>query len=585
MFRSIHWRIAVPFMVLIAVSMGISGIYLAGFVRNSQSDNLRSTLESEARITAEASLPYFTGRGSDADALAKRLGKQIGARITIIAPDGTVTGDSDENPAIMENHAARPEVGAALSSGFGESVRFSTTLGKTMMYVAVPVVSQGKVLGIARVALPLTAVESSVNRVTLTVGSAMLITALMAVLAAWLIAWSTARPIRELVAASRRIASGELGARIRVRTKDVTAQLALAFNEMSLNLKTLVETISTERSKLEGVLAYMADGVIMTDVEGRILLANKTAGRLFGFKEEDATARPLIEVVHDHEIDEVLKLCLKTGKEQAAQFESVAERRFLRAIAIPVYNIKLSGGLILFQDLTDLRSFQTVRRELVGNISHEFKTPIAGIKAMVETLRDGAIDDRQAAMDFLARIDSEVDRLAQMVSELTELSRIETGKAELRMEAANLNELIEEAAARMSMLAEKQQVSLVTELSANLPAIHVDKDRIQKTIVNLIHNAIKFNRPGGKVTISTKSDGNRMTVSVSDTGTGISKEDLPHVFERFYKADRSRSGGGTGLGLAIAKHIIEAHGGTIRAASEEGKGSTFSFSLPLHVNS
>jgi two-component system phosphate regulon sensor histidine kinase PhoR len=221
-----------------------------------------------------------------------------------------------------------------------------------------------------------------------------------------------------------------------------------------------------------------------------------------------------------------------------------------------------------------------MRRDMVGNISHELRTPIASIKAMVETLQNAAIDDKEASRDFLSRIEGEADRLTQMVAELTQLSRIETGRAELRMESVNLNTLIDDVLVEISPLVEKQQIALFKELATDLPSIQADKDRIRQTIINLVHNAIKFNKPAGRVTISTGYDSKSVTVNVADTGIGISKEDLPHVFERFYKADKARTGGGSGLGLAIAKHTVQAHSGDIHAQSEEGKGSTFTFSLP-----
>jgi two-component system phosphate regulon sensor histidine kinase PhoR len=579
--RSFQWRIAIPFIILIVVSMGVLGVYLTNSVRNSQLDNLRFHLEQEARITAEASLPSLMGQGDSPDILAKKLGKEIDSRITIIATDGTVLSDSIEDPTTMENHSGRPEVKDALASGIGESTRFSTTLEEQMMYVAVLITSQGKLLGIARVALPLTTVENSVNHVTRIIILATVIITILAVLAAWLIARTTTRPIRQLTKASKAIATGQLGQKITVPTKDEIGQLAQAFNEMSSNLKTTVEAISREKTKLANILANMADGVIMTNVEGDIILANPVACKLFGFKEADAVNKPLIEVVHDYEVDEVLKLCLKTRKEQTTQFESGIARRFLRAIAIPIDNQnRLKGVLLLLQDLTELRNLQTMRRELVGNISHELRTPIAGIKAMVETLRDDAIDDKKTARDFLARIEGEADRLTQIVTELTQLSRIETGRAELRMELVNLNTLIDGVLAEMSPLAERQQITLLKELATDLPSVQADKDRIRQTIINLVHNAIKFNKLAGKVTVFTGYDSNTVTVNVADTGIGISKEDLPHVFERFYKADKARTGGGSGLGLAIAKHTVQAHGGDIHAQSEEGKGSTFSFTLP-----
>jgi two-component system phosphate regulon sensor histidine kinase PhoR len=310
------------------------------------------------------------------------------------------------------------------------------------------------------------------------------------------------------------------------------------------------------------------------------LLANNAAAKLFNIK--NTTEKPLIEVVRDHEMDEVLKLCLQTAKTQSVQYESGASKRYIRVIAIPISHGEMSGVLLLFQDLTELRNLQTTRRELIGNISHEFRTPLAGIKAMVETLRDGAVDDQEAARDFLARIDDEVERLTQIVVELTELSRIETGEAELRLESVDLNLLVEEVITQLSPQIERQQLTAEKNIDANLPSVQADKRRIRQTIVNLIHNAIKFTNTGGKIMVTTRIHNGSVTVDISDTGIGIAKRDLPHVFERFYKGDRDRSGGGTGMGLAIAKHVIEAHGGSIWVQSEEGKGSNFSFSLPIN---
>jgi two-component system phosphate regulon sensor histidine kinase PhoR len=553
LFRSIQWRITFSFVLLILVSMGILGFYLVNSTESSQLDNLRSQLGNEARITAEASLPGFLSQDSRGvfDALAKKLGEQIDTRVTIIALDGIVLGDSEEDPAAMENHASRPEIRDALDAGLGESTRYSTTLGQKMMYVAVPILHQDEVLGIARVSLSLTAVESLVHRVRVSIIAAMAVAALLVILAAWVIARITTRPVRKLTTAA-------------------------------LKLKELVETISGDKARLAIILDNMADGVIMTDSEGNISLANNAAGKLFEIKNTDVANRHLIEAVRDHEVDEVLKLCLKTGGTQAVQYESGTSKRYLRAIAIPIAHDELSSVLLLFQDLTELKNLQTTRRELIGNISHEFRTPLAGIKAMVETLRDGAVDDKEVARDFFTRIDDEVERLTQIVAELTELSRIEADKAELILGTVNLNILIDGVITQLSPQVERQQLTVDKKLATSLPLVQADKTRIRQTIVNLIHNAIKFTDPGGKITVATRIHGDSVTVDISDTGIGIAKSNLPHVFERFYKGDRARSGGGTGMGLAIAKHVIEAHGGSIRVRSEEGKGSTFSFSLPLN---
>jgi len=565
--------------------MGILGAYMANSTRDSQLDNLRAQLENEARITAEASLTGFlsTDEPGDLDALAKKIGAEIETRITLVTLDGTVLGDSEEDPISMENHSDRPEIADALTTGVGQSTRYSTTLRQKMMYVAVPVSYENEILGVARVSLPLTTVEDLARQVTVSIIVAMLVATAMVVLAAWVIARITTRPIRRLTAASKIIASGELGQKIIIEGKDEVGELTHAFNEMSVRTKELVETISEDRTRLATILDNMTDAVIMLDSDGNVLLANRAAEKLFDIKETEN--RSIIEVVRDHEVDELLKLCLKKAGIQTVQYESGMSKRYLRAIAIPIIHNELTNVLLLLQDFTELRNLQTTRRELIGNISHEFRTPLAGIKAMVETLASGAIDDKEMFNDFLTRIESEVDRLTQLVAELTELSRVETGKAELKKEPVDLNQLVEEVIAQLSPQAERQKIVIIVKPAADLPTVPADKGRVRQVIANLVHNAIKFTPAGGRITIATRALGESAAVDIADTGIGIPREELSRVFERFYKGDKARAGEGTGMGLAIAKHIVEAHGGNIRVESEEGRGSTFSFSLPLHSGS
>ena len=580
--QGIQWKITFPFITVIVVCIGVMGIYLVHFVDMNQTDNLRTSLTNEARITAVTSQPFFSSSTAALDGLAKQLGNDINARVTIIATDGTVLADSEEDPATMENHSNRPEVIAALATGYGEIVRYSTTLNEQMMYVAVSIKNNGQVVGVARVALPVSDIRNSINHLTIVISLAVILTIIITGFATWFIVRITTRRIREVTRASRKIAAGDLKQDIQIHSRDEAGELGKAFNEMAGNIRKLVESISTEQSKLDTVLSNMADGVIVTDKEGNISLANHAAEKLFGFRAEAIISKTVIEVTHDHEIDNLAKRCLARGEQLNSQIELTSAGKYLRVIAIPITGKILSGCLLLLQDLTEMRNLQTMRQELVGNISHDLRTPLAGIKVMVETLRDGAIDDKNAAIDFLTRIEDEVDRLTQMVSELTELSRIEAGSTKLKKEPVNLNELVNEAIIQLNPLATKQNVTLNAMLSGNLPAAKIDRDRISQTITNLIHNAIKFNRTGGSVTITTSSDDKVITVKVIDTGIGIPKTNLSHVFERFYKADKSRTNSGSGLGLAIAKHTIEAHGGTIWAQSEEGNGSTFSFTIPLN---
>src|SRR4030042_961196 len=298
MFRSIQWRITIPFVLIILASMGVLGFYLVDFVRDTQINNLHSQLESEARLVAQASLPGFlVAENNELDILAKKTGDQINSRVTIIARDGTVLGDSEHDPSTMENHATRPEVAEAIASGIGASTHHSTTLEQNMLYVAVPVTINGQILGVARVALTLAEVEKSANTLIASVVLSMKIATLLVILAAAITARRATQPIKQLTQAARRIAAGELEQKIPVLTSDESGQLTQAFNEMSSSLKNLVAEISDDKSKLANILSNIADGVIMTDDEGRLLLANHAAEHILGFEEDKAIGKHLIETV------------------------------------------------------------------------------------------------------------------------------------------------------------------------------------------------------------------------------------------------------------------------------------------------
>ena len=583
MARSIYWKITIPLVLIILTVMSILAVYMANSMRDTQMEQLRSHLTTQARLIADIRLTDLSATSSydNIDQLAKKEGQEINARITIIAQDGTVLGDTWEDPAAMENHASRPEIIAALSAEErGESIRYSSTTGQNMMYIAVPVSGEDGISGIVRTALPLTTVEETVNKTRASIVWAMVIGALLIILMTFFITRMITRPVRRMTRAVQTITAGELGGHINVYTDDELGQLGHAFNKMSRSLEEKVTAISDEKSKLSTILSGITDGIIMTNERGNILLANTAAEKLFDCPEEKMLNHSLIEIVHNYEIEEIMKNSIKTLQEQSAQIESLTGK-FLQVIAAPLTTSTLSGALIMIHDLTQIRSLQTMRQEFLGNVSHELRTPLTTIKAIVETLQDGATEDKEVAQDFLNRVNNEIDGMTQMVLELIELSRIETGTIKLKLEQVNLNSLAREVIQRFTPLAERKGITLSANLTENLPPVTTDKARIQQVITNIIHNGIKFTPEGGTVTIRTAVNTNAVLFSVTDTGIGISQEDLPHVFERFFKADRSRSSSGTGIGLAIAKHTINAHGGQIQVQSKEGKGSTFTFSLPL----
>lgn len=377
-----------------------------------------------------------------------------------------------------------------------------------------------------------------------------------------------------------KVASGNLGGRLPVRTNDEQGKLVQAFNEMTVNLDWMVSRLSVDRSRLQTILSTMTDGVIVTDKDGKVVLSNPAAERFFGFHREDSLGRSLIQIIPEYEIDQLLKKTIAGEKQESAQFEFRQSKQFFRIYAHPLVADRLTGVLLLFQDFTEVHNLQAVRRDFIANVSHEFKTPLAAIKAIVETLEDGAIDNKEDALDFLVKINEEVDAMIKMVNSLIELSRIEMGKADLNIELLNLNTIIREAITRLSPIAERRHISVTSEPALGLPLVPADKQMINEVVTNIIQNAIKFTPEGGKIKARTWIQDEMAMVNISDNGIGIGQEDLPHIFERFYKADKSRNTEGTGLGLAIARHIVQVHGGKIWVESEIGKGTTFTFTLP-----
>jgi two-component system, OmpR family, phosphate regulon sensor histidine kinase PhoR len=387
------------------------------------------------------------------------------------------------------------------------------------------------------------------------------------------------QPVKDLTHAAWEISSirpNRAGSR-----DDELEEFSLSFNAMARQLRTQIEELMVERKTLNAVLQYMTDGVIIADELGVIKLFNQAAEQIYGVKAEHAVGRSLAETLRYYQVVELWQHHRKTGEEEIAFLELGQPRQFIQSVALSLEDALPGCTLLIFQDMTQLRHLETVRRDFISNISHELRTPLASLKALTETLRDGALKDKKAAKRFLAQIETEVDALSHMVSELLELSRIESGKFPLNLKPVKPIELLTPAFERLSLQAERAGVAVQLVCPEDLPPVMADSTRIEQTVVNLLHNAIKFTPAPGQIVLSAVEEGKHVIFSVADTGIGISKDDLPRIFERFYKIDPARRSSGTGLGLAIARHLVEAHGGRIWAESQEGNGSTFNFSLPV----
>jgi two-component system phosphate regulon sensor histidine kinase PhoR len=335
--------------------------------------------------------------------------------------------------------------------------------------------------------------------------------------------------------------------------------------------------LESERARLATVLDQITDGVLIADAQGIIQFANPAAGRLF--QASNPVDRSIAEVVRHHQLVEAWRRCQQTRQLQSESVEVPTRHQYLQLVVIP--DRHSSGSLLLVQDLTQIRRLETVRRDFISNLSHELRTPLASLKALTETLQDGALDDPPAARHFIDQIQVEVDALAQMATELLELSRIESGRFNLELHPVAPRTLLDSASKRMLLQAERAGLQLRVECAEDLPDVQMDMQRMEQVVVNLIHNAVKFTRPAGEIILFAEAGPGEVRFAVRDTGIGIPAEEAARIFERFYRVDKSRTGSGTGLGLSIAKHIVEAHQGRIWVESIEGQGSTFIFTLPL----
>ncbi len=578
---SLRLRVAISYSVLLILVIGGLSAYLWTYVRNSYLDGMRSQLLAETHVIAAdiSGLQKSSLSPSELQSLADRYKKELNARVTFILPSGLIAGDSDPGPATLDN-LSWPEVQQAMGGVDSATIRFSQTLNQDLLYAAVPISNNGQVIGVARLAVPLTTIDSAMVDFGKRILLAALLTAIAGIGMAFLLTNHVTRPLRSLIERVKKISPGAQTEMVRFDQSDEITQLETAFDQLEGRLNNQIEALINEQGTLSSVLNSMTDGVVIIDAEGRIQLINPAVERNFGVSSPQAINQSLIESLRHHQLVDLWKKCQETNEQQTVTFETSPRRLFIQAIAAPLKQSLPGSTLLVLQDLTRIRRLEVIRRDFVSNVSHELRTPLAALKAISETLEEGALEDPPAARRFLLRMENEIDNLTQLVTELLELSRIESGKVPLKQTLVQPFDLVARAFERMELQAGRTGLKISYDCPPDLPLVNVDSNRMEQVLINLIHNAIKFTPPGGEIAIQASQKENNVIFSVSDTGVGIPEDALPRIFERFYKADRSRSGGGTGLGLSIARHLVEAHGGRIWAESEPGQGSSFFFSLP-----
>ena len=517
----------------------------------------------------------------DWSAAAATAAQRTGCRVTLIARDGRVLADSDVRPealAGLENHADRPEVRAALAGRVGHAVRRSRTLGRDLLYVAIP--ARIGATAVVRTAEPLedlARLDASLRQLSVTSAAVALAVGL---LLAYGIAGREVRRARALEAVAARLGAGDVEARATELPADELGRLGRAVNVMAENLRDRLATLASERDEREHILAHMSDGVALIDPQGRLTRANRSLAALL-----DGPAAAIGGAFRDFarapELDELLAA---TRESRAVTEREVRlwtpRQRLLRATATPLEGETGVSVLLVLHDLTEAERLSRLRQDFVANVSHELRTPLTSIRGYAETLLDGGLSDAEHREDFVRIIRDQTARLQALVEDLLSLAALERPGAPLRLEAFDLREPVERQTAGFRERA--RRVGLVLDVEAPLPLeVQADRARIEQVIANLLDNAIKYTERG-EVRVRLGGDAERAWCEVIDTGPGIPEEDQPRIFERFYRVDkaRSRQEGGTGLGLSIVKHIVALHGGEVSVKSALGAGSTFRFEIP-----
>jgi len=575
--HKLFWKLGLSYLALLLLLVLAVDIYAGRALRR---DYLRAGfehLESLARLV-EGHPPRLDASPA-AQAWAEWMARS-GVRATIIAADGTVLADSHSDPRQMENHGDRPEVRQALAEGRGRDTRYSSTLRRELLYLAVRR-DEGTARAVVRMALPLAEIDADLAAIRRRLWGASLVVLLLGGAASLLVSRRLACRVEQLKEFSRRVAEGRFGLLPVERAGDELVELARALNETARRLEQTIQSLTDERNRSAAILASMVEGLAVVDGEQHVLFCNQAFCRAVGSREAECVGWPLVEVIRQPELLRGVAGAIAEGRVEHA--ELVVNARTFAVSTAPVRAGGTSGAVLVLHDISELRRLERVRRDFVANVSHELKTPLTAIQGFAETLLAGALDDAQNRRRFLEIIRDHAMRLGRMTDELLKLAAIEAGQLAPHLRAVSLPDVLEPCVELAEIQARARGLRLDVEVPANLPAVRGDAGQLQEVLQNLLDNAVQYTPPGGRILVRALARDHEMEIVVSDTGIGIPHAEQPRIFERFYRVDpaRSRDAGGTGLGLAIAKHIVEAHGGRIWVESQVGQGSHFHVVLPL----
>lgn len=588
--KKLVWQIFPSFLIITVLSLSAVTSYSTSYFKKFFLKNSEKELTIRAKLlqkTFSDILKNAPGQYHKIDIHCKNIGNKTDTRVTVILPSGIVVGDSFADIKTMESHMKRPEISEALKKNKGVSIRYSATLDKTMMYIALPVVDDTGVVAVVRTSVSVSNIDNEIKMVRNNLLFALLVTILIAALASLFVSRRISRPVEEMQKGAIEFAKGNLKTRIAVPETEELFELAVTMNQMAENLDQKIMEFKTRSMELEAIHSSMLEGIIAIDKNERIITINDAAVKIFGFSASQLKSRYILEIARHFELEQFIQKALVTQEPVDDDIVIAGdEEQILNIHSTALYDSgnRRMGTLIIFHDITRIRRLETMHKAFAANVSHELKTPLTTIKGFVETLQQmmdtNEIKESEA---FLKIIEKNVNRMIDLINDLLALSKLERLQgANIQLEKHSMTALIQTAVQNCSSNIKKKNMSVSIEYFEEITAM-VDPILMEQAIINLLDNAIKYSPEGKPITITVTKQGPYIEMRIQDNGNGIKKEHLTKIFNRFYRVDRgrSRNEGGTGLGLAIVKHIIQYHNGKIDVTSKKGSGSCFKISLPV----
>lgn len=580
-------KLFTAYAVLLLFAAILLGTGITYFVRSFYLDTVRTRMAEETRLAGEFLMELLADHpnidSENLQAFVTRLGLYTEARITFIAPDGVVFGDSDQEISLLVNQLLRPEILAARGDRAGSHIRFSPALNVEVLYTAVSLAVDGQRFGFLRLALPLSEINSAIRQIQFGLLAGLVLILFLTMGISLKLSSSLTLPLKQMVEVVERIAEGDLKSRIYLADSDEISALSGALNRMADSLQVQVRQAVEKKDQLEAILTTMVEGVIVFDSDIRAVMANPAAEEMLELQQDAWRGRRDLEIIRSAELHEKIA---KVSREKIFLEHEMntyfPKSKVLSISLMPVRTevVKKAGVLVVIHDITRLRRLEDIRVDFAANVSHELRTPLTAIRGFAETLLDGAYNQPESALRFARIIYEEAERLTELIEDVLKLSQIESGKVAIVKEPVAVPELVQEVMERLQERMKKYTVKI--EIPAGLTPILGDRGLLVQALYNLLDNAAKYTQPQGIIVVNAKQHDREICLAVKDNGIGIPEEAKERIFERFYRADRARTRrfGGTGLGLAIVKHIVEAHKGRLQLNSSEGKGTEVVMYLP-----